>query len=181
MKDCGVTLLELIFCLVVLSILAVVGLSLGGKIKTKYEILGSINNLKTAYVGIVSYAGDHDGKIPENRGVLDDDLEDGNYTMETEILPGMLDLPYVLLDYVPERTFLSPGNKRHKDEGYYVQGVATSYWYKGMGQRLDGKTPDGHDFPLSEQVLLSEIRGYYDGKSCRLTADGRVLTDTQYP
>jgi len=149
-------------------------------LKKRAEIIGSINNLKTAYSGILAYSGDNDGRIPANRGVTDEDLVDDPAQRIDEVQPGLIDLPYVLSTYISEKTFLSPGNKRFQNEGYYLSGVATSYLYKGMGQRLDGKGVDGRDVPLSTQVLLSEIRAYYDHKSCMLTADGRVLTGSEF-
>jgi len=136
----------------------------------------ALTQLRTIYTGILAYAADNDGFIPaiakfdENGDLIVDDPQ-------STLPDGRLDLPYCLVAYVPNKIFLSPKNKKYPSFGYYDYNLGTSYLYRGGGQRLDGKTLEGGDFPLSALYLMSEVKNWHKGKAHHLLGNGQIVLE----
>lgn len=176
-RDGGFTLIEIVITMAIIVVLMTLLFGVASKQKERAQLTQCISQLKSIHAAIVQYSTDHDGRIPANRDPYIDPNNPAiaRERLTDEVMPGYIDLPAYLNEYIDEKCFLCPINRKHRDMGYYLDNVGSSYWYFGNGQLLDGKDFNGNDFPLSKQKLLGEISIWHDGKCADLYADGHVL------
>ncbi|GEM_PF-1150481 len=173
-SDRGISLLELIVACAVVSILLLATFSISKNVKARASGVQCINNLRSVYTGLNSYAADNDGFFPANR---DTDLRENPLeTLSDELIPGMIDLPSILNVYIPEKTFLCPENKKSRNQGYYLNEIGSSYryLYSGINPSLSANS----ELSLSPNKirLVSEIYSYHDGKGYCLFGDGHITS-----
>jgi prepilin-type N-terminal cleavage/methylation domain-containing protein/prepilin-type processing-associated H-X9-DG protein len=134
-SETGFTLIELLVVITVLGILAVLGLSVAGKIRQAAESAKISSQIRQILMATELYGGDHGGRLPKvAAGEVEGDPTEFFYLMEA---PGVADL---------ENSGLNP----------YLGGPAEDIWMAPRDHGLKEDGSPGRNFSYTMNFLINK-------------------------